>query len=94
MFLSPQGPTLILIKRRVGKPTSAVILLICLFLPSCIRSSIQLVGSFFLVLIGGFLSQSLGSLISFAFAGRVIPSFSKTPVDKALIADEVICPSI
>lgn len=64
----------------VGKPTAAVILLICRFFPSLIEISTQLVGIAFRSRIGGVRSQSQsGSSINFTFAGNVLPSFNRRP---------------
>ena len=58
-----QGPILLRIRRSVGNPTAAVILLTWRFLPSRMVSSIHEVGMLSLSLMGGVRGQHLGSVI-------------------------------
>src|SRR5699024_2769158 len=73
-------PILKRIKRRVGWPTAAVMRLTWRFLPSLIVSFNQVVGMFFRSRIGGWRSHNQGGTATLTFAGRVMPSFSVTPV--------------
>src|SRR3954453_13137803 len=87
-----------LINLNVGKPTLAVILLTCLFLPSIKVRLIQLSGTFFLKRIGGFLScTNGGSINKYALAGRVLCCFPSiviaTPCCRLSIASLVMVPS-
>ena len=73
-------PILIRIKRKVGKPTAAVILRTCLNLPSVIVIEIQLVGPCLSSRIFWLLNGNLGSLIILDFPGFVVYFLPSKPI--------------